>query len=43
MTRYQQKKRLYFEKYIDNPFLGSFVLYNDGLFAVGIIKDIIIL
>ena len=43
MTGYQQKKLIYFEKYIDNPFLGSFVLYNDGLIAVGNIKDIIIL
>ena len=43
MSGYQQKKRIYFEKYIDNPFLGSFVLYNYGLIAVGNIKDIIIL
>ena len=35
------KARLcYFDKYKNNQFLGSFLLFNDKLAAVGNIKDI---
>ena len=34
------KKSYYFEKYSENPFLGSFELFYDDLVAVGYIKDI---
>ena len=37
-------KRYFFEKYIENPFLGSFELFNNhNLIAVGNIKDINVL
>ena len=37
-------KKYFFEKYIENPFLGSFELFNNhNLIAVGNIKDINVL
>ena len=33
-------RRAFFQKYIENPFLGSFVPCNDNLVAAGYIKDI---
>ena len=37
------KKFYFFEKYRDNPFFGSFALFDDTLFAVGKIQDINVL
>ena len=36
----RKKYNYFFEKYINNPLLGSFVLFNDVFVAVGNIKDI---
>ena len=35
-----RKPNIYCEKYIDNPYFGSFILFNSGFLAVGKILEI---